>query len=120
MQRPRAALNPMSNAKFITVRSSRYQRARNRAHYRLAAKRVIENGQRMKAIAHQAIAQRAARREIPPPDGTKARDWFPLHSLARLQAEVDANDLIATTPVENAAIPREDSNAAPGTDSTKV
>ena len=120
VQRPCAALNAMRYAKLIAIRSPGHERARNRTHHRLVVCLPVENGQRVKAVAHQAISQRAVRREIPPPDGMKACDRLPLRARADLWANVQANDLISAARVENIAVPREHSNAAPGSDFPKL
>jgi hypothetical protein len=38
----------------------------------------------------------------------------------RIVADAQTNDLIPATAIENVAVPSEHSNAAPGTDSTKL
>src|SRR5271167_760209 len=108
----------MSNLKFVAIRNSRYQRSRNRSHHGLVVYlgvlHATNNSQRMKTIPHQAIAQRRARREIPPPDGMKARNRFPLRTLADLRGNAQPNDLVPKAPVQNVAGPRQHSNAVPG------
>src|ERR1700687_522374 len=78
VERTGAALYAMRDLKFIAARRSRHQRPRNRAHNCLIICRVTENRQCVESVTHQTKAQRIARGEIPPPDGAKAGDWFPL------------------------------------------